>query len=208
MGSGCSAAHASVFLVAASWTCPTSDLPPQPTPPRPRTRAQVPSLFQHHWRVQVRHDRPVLPPDSAPPGAESIQQRRVPRPCPPDGAAAAGSPPFLLPPRLPPSVPTSSSRVYFHSRPAIPIPCCRLTHTHPAGPHFWDECPYPPKGPCGAGASGDFRAYVGLFTKAADMMRLRPDAVTGEASSNTFTSAAGVYLRGPTMHRRACPCWR
>lgn len=64
------------------------------------------------------------------------------------------------------------------------------------GPHFWDECPYPANGSCSAGPSGDFQAYVNLFNRAADLVRSRPDAVTGEASSNTFTSANGVYLRG------------
>ncbi|WIA17127.1 hypothetical protein OEZ85_014020 [Tetradesmus obliquus] len=65
------------------------------------------------------------------------------------------------------------------------------------GPHFWDECPHPPaKGGCTAGPSGDFQAYINLFSRAADLIRSRPDAIAGEASSNTFTSANGVYLRG------------
>ncbi|KAF6246275.1 P-loop containing nucleoside triphosphate hydrolase protein, partial [Scenedesmus sp. NREL 46B-D3] len=65
------------------------------------------------------------------------------------------------------------------------------------GPHFWDECPYPPAhGGCTAGPSGDFQAYINLFSRAADLVRSRPEAITGEASSNTFTSANGVYLRG------------
>jgi hypothetical protein len=65
------------------------------------------------------------------------------------------------------------------------------------GPHFWDECPYPPaEGGCTAGPSGDFQAYINLFSRAADLIRSRPDAITGEASSNTFTSSNGIYLRG------------
>ena len=40
------------------------------------------------------------------------------------------------------------------------------------------------------------QAYVRLFSRAADLIRSRPGAITGEASSNTFTSANGVYLRG------------
>jgi hypothetical protein len=51
----------------------------------------------------------------------------------------------------------------------------------PQGPHFWDECPYPPAGPCGVGGKGDFDSYVKLFSIASDIIRSRPDAVTGEA---------------------------
>jgi hypothetical protein len=122
----------------------------------------------------------------------------------------------------------------------------------PQGPHFWDECPFPPKPEgCQAGPSADFQAYVNLFSRAADLIRTRPNAITGqherggswlprdtgavrasklaaecqlaltmpcaappagvsrvclharaptppagEASSNTFSSANGIYLRG------------
>ncbi|GLI71601.1 hypothetical protein VaNZ11_016865 [Volvox africanus] len=69
------------------------------------------------------------------------------------------------------------------------------------GPHWWDECPYPPKGACTAPPNGDFDGYVDLFTDAAEKILKLPTGVTGEASSNTFTSAAGVYLRGPSMDR-------
>ncbi|KAI8472649.1 MAG: P-loop containing nucleoside triphosphate hydrolase protein [Monoraphidium minutum] len=87
------------------------------------------------------------------------------------------------------------------------------------GPHFWDECPYPPTGPCGVGGTGDFGAYVKLFSLASDVIRGRPHAVTGEArgrlrrargrglgrgagaSSNTYTSANGVYARGRAAGR-------
>lgn len=47
------------------------------------------------------------------------------------------------------------------------------------GPHFWDECPFPPQGPCQAGPSGDFQAYINLFSRAADLIRTRPNAITG-----------------------------
>jgi hypothetical protein len=55
--------------------------------------------------------------------------------------------------------------------------CCGSAHAQ--GPHFWDECPYPPQGPCQAGPSGDFQAYVNLFSMAADAIRSRPSAITG-----------------------------
>ncbi|GLI66279.1 hypothetical protein VaNZ11_010037 [Volvox africanus] len=69
------------------------------------------------------------------------------------------------------------------------------------GPHWWDECIHPPKGPCTAPPNGDFDGYVDLFANAAESIRGNPQGITGEASSNTFTSAAGVYLRGPSMDR-------
>ncbi|GIL90772.1 hypothetical protein Vretimale_16845 [Volvox reticuliferus] len=69
------------------------------------------------------------------------------------------------------------------------------------GPHWWDECPYPSKGACTAPPNGDFDGYVDLFTDAAEKILKLPTGITGEASSNTFTSAAGVYLRGPSMDR-------
>lgn len=58
------------------------------------------------------------------------------------------------------------------------------------GPHFWDECPYPPRGACTAPPNGDFDGYVGLFDKGASQIQANPKMITGEASSNTFT---GVY---------------
>ncbi|GIL90839.1 hypothetical protein Vretimale_16779 [Volvox reticuliferus] len=69
------------------------------------------------------------------------------------------------------------------------------------GPHWWDECIHPPKGPCTTPPNGDFDGYVDLFADAAEMIQQNPDGITGEASSNTFTSATGVYLRGPSMDR-------
>ncbi|KAG2441828.1 hypothetical protein HXX76_003436 [Chlamydomonas incerta] len=70
------------------------------------------------------------------------------------------------------------------------------------GPHWWDECPYPPKGACTAPPNGDFDGYVELFADAAAKIRSKDaNAITGEASSNTFTAAAGVYLRGPSWDR-------
>ncbi|GIL66835.1 hypothetical protein Vafri_20228 [Volvox africanus] len=69
------------------------------------------------------------------------------------------------------------------------------------GPHWWDECPYPPKGACTAPPNGDFDGYIDLFADAANKIRQNPAGITGEASSNTFTSSAGVFLRGPSMDR-------
>ncbi|MEW5307620.1 MAG: hypothetical protein WDW36_009999 [Sanguina aurantia] len=56
------------------------------------------------------------------------------------------------------------------------------------GPHWWDECIFPSKGACTTPPNGDFEGYIDLPSR-------------GEASSNTFTSANGVYLRGPSMTR-------
>ncbi|KAG2452263.1 hypothetical protein HYH02_003287 [Chlamydomonas schloesseri] len=58
------------------------------------------------------------------------------------------------------------------------------------GPHFWDECPHPPKGACTAPPNGDFDGYVNLFEKGATQIKSNPLAIVGEASSNTYT---GVY---------------
>ncbi|GLC45365.1 hypothetical protein PLESTB_000314600 [Pleodorina starrii] len=77
----------------------------------------------------------------------------------------------------------------------------QLFESRNKGPHWWDECPHPPKGACTAPPNGDFDGYVDLFADAAERILKTPDGVTGEASSNTFTSAAGVFLRGPSMDR-------
>ncbi|GFR45882.1 hypothetical protein Agub_g7335 [Astrephomene gubernaculifera] len=70
------------------------------------------------------------------------------------------------------------------------------------GPHWWDECVHPPKGACTAPPNGDFDGYVELFADAAEAIRTKDsDGITGEASSNTFTSASGVFLRGPSWDR-------
>lgn len=89
---------------------------------------------------------------------------------------------------------------------APPTPC-RLSK-HPdvyeaanKGPHFWDECQWPVKGACTVPPTGDFEGYIRLFSKAAQSIASNPQGITGEASSNTFTSARGVYLRGFTGHK-------
>ncbi|KAG1659112.1 hypothetical protein FOA52_015905 [Chlamydomonas sp. UWO 241] len=68
------------------------------------------------------------------------------------------------------------------------------------GPHFWDECPYPPRSACTAPPNGDFNGYVDLFEKGAYQIKTNPVMITGEASSNTFT---GVYtfVRGLAVRR-------
>ncbi|GIL80774.1 hypothetical protein Vretimale_9126 [Volvox reticuliferus] len=63
------------------------------------------------------------------------------------------------------------------------------------GPHFWDECPYPPKGACTAPPNGDFDGYVNLFEKGASVIRTNPLAIVGEASSNTYTGVF-TFVRG------------
>eukprot|EP00798_Chlamydomonas_sp_ICE-L_P027171 gene27171-2411_t len=64
------------------------------------------------------------------------------------------------------------------------------------GPHFWDECIWPPKGACTVPPNGDFDGYVDLFQDAAKKIENNPRGITGDASSNTYTGAKGVYLRG------------
>ncbi|KAG2482249.1 hypothetical protein HYH03_018812 [Edaphochlamys debaryana] len=63
------------------------------------------------------------------------------------------------------------------------------------GPHFWDECPYPPKGACTAPPNGDFDGYVDLFAKGAEQIKQNPLAIVGEASSNTYTGVF-TFVRG------------
>eukprot|EP00798_Chlamydomonas_sp_ICE-L_P024282 gene24282-9881_t len=63
------------------------------------------------------------------------------------------------------------------------------------GPHWWDECAFPLKGACTAPPNGDFDGYVDLFRNAAKKIEANPNGITGDASSNTFTAARGVYLR-------------
>ncbi|KAG1676849.1 hypothetical protein FOA52_010358 [Chlamydomonas sp. UWO 241] len=67
------------------------------------------------------------------------------------------------------------------------------------GPHWWDECPWPLKGACTAPPNGDFEGYIDLFAEAAKKIQHDTAGITGEASSNTFTSARGVFYRGPRM---------
>lgn len=54
------------------------------------------------------------------------------------------------------------------------------------GPHFWDESLYPARSKR-TGYDGSFPAYISIFDKAAKVIEQQPMAVTGEASSNTFT---------------------
>jgi len=70
------------------------------------------------------------------------------------------------------------------------------------GPHFWDECPYPPRGACTAPPNGDFDGYVNLFEKGAYQIKANKELVTGEASSNTYT---GVYtfVRGLAVRKNS-----
>lgn len=78
---------------------------------------------------------------------------------------------------------TARKQACMHARPCVV-----------QGPHWWDECPYPPKGACTAPPNGDFDGYVGLFEKGAAQIAQHPTAVCGEASSNTFTGVF-TYVR-------------
>lgn len=52
--------------------------------------------------------------------------------------------------------------------------CFSRTSPLPQGPHFWDECPHPPKGACTAPPNGDFDGYINLFEKGASVIRTNP----------------------------------
>lgn len=78
---------------------------------------------------------------------------------------------------------------------------CQVFESANKGPHFWDECAWPVKGACTVPPTGDFEGYINLFAPAAERIRTSPSAITGEASSNTFTSARGVFFRGAAAHR-------
>lgn len=67
------------------------------------------------------------------------------------------------------------------------------------GPHFWDECPSPPPAAgCAVGGTNDFEAYVRLFSFAADVIRGRPDAVTGEVSLSASAAFVPLMPRAQT----------
>ena len=69
------------------------------------------------------------------------------------------------------------------------------------GPHWWDECPHPPRGACTAPPNGDFDGYVNLFEKGAYQIKTNPLMITGEASSNTFTGVF-TFVRGLAVRRK------
>ncbi len=64
----------------------------------------------------------------------------------------------------------------------------RSFQTRTQGPHFWDEAAYPVRVSKPGRYDGSFPAYVGVFDKAAARIKANENAITGEASSNTFTA--------------------
>ncbi len=56
------------------------------------------------------------------------------------------------------------------------------------GPHFWDEAPYVARTPDPYRYDGSFPSYVRVFDKPAADIKGNRNAITGEASSNTFTA--------------------
>ncbi len=69
------------------------------------------------------------------------------------------------------------------------------------GPHFWDEAAYPVRNKkFPTRYDGSFPAYVSIFDKAAARIHANKNAITGEASSNTFTAVFS--------HLRCAPSWR
>lgn len=86
-----------------------------------------------------------------------------------------------------------------HAPAQLPLShCCQwLLAVHVQGPHFWDECPYPPQGSCkSVGPSGDFQAYINLFSRAADLIRTRPDAITGVFTHSTVKQVLVPHTHG------------
>ncbi|GIL59026.1 hypothetical protein Vafri_13998 [Volvox africanus] len=69
------------------------------------------------------------------------------------------------------------------------------------GPHFWDESAYPVRVKRPGRYDGSFPAYVNVFDKAAARIQANQVAITGEASSNTYT-AVYSHLRGRTLVKR------
>ncbi|KXZ54235.1 hypothetical protein GPECTOR_5g326 [Gonium pectorale] len=69
------------------------------------------------------------------------------------------------------------------------------------GPHFWDEAAYPVRTKRPGRYDGSFPAYIGIFDKPAVRIQANKEAITGEASSNTFT-AVYSHLRGRTLAKR------
>lgn len=73
--------------------------------------------------------------------------------------------------------------------------CPKALSLCPQGPHFWDEAAYPVRVKRAPGRyDGSFPAYIGIFDKPAQKIKANPNAITGEASSNTFT-AVWSHLR-------------
>ncbi|EFJ42655.1 hypothetical protein VOLCADRAFT_107156 [Volvox carteri f. nagariensis] len=69
------------------------------------------------------------------------------------------------------------------------------------GPHFWDESAYPVRVKRPGRYDGSFPAYMSVFDKAAARIQANQAAITGEASSNTYT-AVYSHLRGRTLVKR------
>ncbi|KAG2490123.1 hypothetical protein HYH03_011429 [Edaphochlamys debaryana] len=69
------------------------------------------------------------------------------------------------------------------------------------GPHFWDESAFPTHQHRPGKYDGSFPAYVNIFDKPAERIKANKNAITGEASSNTFTGVFS-HLRGRTLAKR------
>ncbi len=72
----------------------------------------------------------------------------------------------------------------------------------PQGPHFWDECPYPPKGACTAPPNGDFDGYVNLFEKGAQQIKANPLVGRACRGIRKGTESIRMAARWPSMQRR------
>jgi N-acetylgalactosamine 4-sulfate 6-O-sulfotransferase len=49
----------------------------------------------------------------------------------------------------------------------MPSPTSELKEATNKGPHFWDECVWPPQNACTVPPSGDWEGYLNLFDRAA-----------------------------------------
>jgi hypothetical protein len=176
--------------------------------------AALPPILPDPWRLQVRHDGHVWQDDpppagaqlrlqgertghqidatqhSSPPGAATVLSQQHSLHSAPQAACDQRTNPVMAI-RTPPNHKALS---LLAPNPPAPLPPPRQ------GPHFWDETSWPP--PKEQKPPRDFDWYVDVFSGAAKKMAEDPSAVTGEASSNTY-SGVYTYLRC-AGHTGAC----
>jgi hypothetical protein len=71
------------------------------------------------------------------------------------------------------------------------------------GPHFWDECQWPPKGACTVPPNGDFDGYINLFDSAAKVGAAGRKylAELGQCLGSESSCIAGGGCQGPAGSR-------
>jgi hypothetical protein len=96
--------------------------------------------------------------------------------------------------RAPAAASTTAHRVALTS----PRPLHSPLPSAAQGPHWWDECPYPPKGACTAPPNGDFDGYIDLFADAAAKIRANPQVSVRRQDANAVVVVPCVddkYIR-------------